>query len=199
MASRYGLEIRAATAADAAGLSELLRAAGQTVSPAVLAERLDALRQAPGAALVAMEWGPPSGLVLLHWYRSLDASAPTAQITTCHAAETIPNLEFWYVSDHSLGDIWANAPAFTAYRGTDWMQEPCRSCDRREKDWGGCRCQALALAGDAAATDPACSLSPLHAKVRALAVEEAAETPPDYIYRTIGSNVRSPFKEDVNS
>jgi aminoglycoside 6'-N-acetyltransferase I len=82
LASRYGLEIRAATAADAAGLSELLRAAGQTVRPAILAERLDNLRQAPGAALVAMEWGPPSGLVLLHWYRSLDASAPTAQITT---------------------------------------------------------------------------------------------------------------------
>lgn len=82
MASRYGLEIRAAQAADAAGLSDLLRVAGHPVRPEVLAERLDGLRQGPGAALVAVEWGPPSGLVVLHWYPSLAASLATAQITT---------------------------------------------------------------------------------------------------------------------
>ncbi|MCC0806600.1 pyrroloquinoline quinone biosynthesis protein PqqE [Methylobacterium sp. W2] len=135
------------------------------------------------------------------WGRKLMNVTPAGKVLPCHAAETIKHLEFWYVSDHSLADIWANSPAFTAYRGTDWMKEPCRSCDRREKDWGGCRCQALALAGDAAATDPACSLSPLHAKVRELAEEEAAETPPDYVYRTIGSNVDRvappPLKEDA--
>lgn len=83
MASRYGLEIRAATPADAVGLSELLRTAGHAVRPEVLAERLDALRHAPGAAaLLALEWGPPSGLIVLHWYRDLDADLPVAQITT---------------------------------------------------------------------------------------------------------------------
>jgi aminoglycoside 6'-N-acetyltransferase I len=82
VAGRYGLEIRAATSADAPGLSELLRAAGHPLAPDILSQRLEALRQEPGTALVAMEWGPPSGLILLHWYRSLDSSLPTAQITT---------------------------------------------------------------------------------------------------------------------
>lgn len=129
------------------------------------------------------------------WGRKLMNVTPQGKVLPCHAAETIPGLEFWYVTEHSLGEIWTQSPAFNAYRGTSWMREPCRSCDRREKDWGGCRCQALALAGDAAATDPACSLSPLHVKMRELAAEEAAENPPDYIYRTIGSNVESPLRE----
>ncbi|GJD52059.1 PqqA peptide cyclase [Methylobacterium crusticola] len=125
------------------------------------------------------------------WGRRLMNVTPAGKVLPCHAAETIPGLEFWNVRDRSLAEIWARSPAFAAYRGTDWMQEPCRSCDRREKDWGGCRCQALALAGDAAATDPACSLSPLHAKVQALAVAESAlATAPDYQYRTIGGAPR---------
>ena len=85
MASRYGLEIRAAQGGDAAGLAELLRASGHPVAAEALAERIEALRQGPGVALVAVEWGPPSGLVVLHWYRSLSASLPTAQITTLTA------------------------------------------------------------------------------------------------------------------
>jgi GNAT superfamily N-acetyltransferase len=80
--SRHGLEIRAATGAEAPGLSLLLGAAGHAIDPRALAERLDALRQGPGAALVALEWGPPSGLVVLHWYRTLEEVRPTAQITT---------------------------------------------------------------------------------------------------------------------
>lgn len=82
MASRYGLEIRAATAADAPGLSALLRAAGHPVASEPLAERIEAMRQGPGAALIAVEWGPPSGLILLHWYRTLAADPPVAQVTT---------------------------------------------------------------------------------------------------------------------
>ena len=82
MKSRYGLEIRAVTSAEAPGLAELLSAAGQKIPPRLLAERIDALRQEPGAALVALEWGPPSGLVVLHWYRTLGADYRTAQITT---------------------------------------------------------------------------------------------------------------------
>jgi GNAT superfamily N-acetyltransferase len=80
--TRYGLEIRAATSAEAPGLCELLSAAGHEIAPRVLAERLDAIRQAPGTALIAVEWGPPSGLVILHWYPTLNADQLTAQITT---------------------------------------------------------------------------------------------------------------------
>jgi PqqA peptide cyclase len=92
-------------------------------------------------------------------------------------------LEFWSVRDHSLAKIWTHSPAFQAFRGTDWMQEPCRSCEFREVDFGGCRCQALALAGDAAATDPSCDLSPLHYRMRAIAEQEAASLVTDYAYR----------------
>ncbi|MFD1302921.1 GNAT family N-acetyltransferase [Methylobacterium marchantiae] len=82
MASRYGLEIRAVTGADAAGVAALLHASGHSVAASDLAERLDALRSATGTALIAVEWGPPSGLVVLHWYRSPMAAQPVAQITT---------------------------------------------------------------------------------------------------------------------
>ena len=85
--------------------------------------------------------------------RSLNVT-PAGKVLPCHAAESIPGLEFWSVREHSLADIWANSPAFNAFRGTAWMQEPCASCARREIDFGGCRCQAFALTGDARATDP---------------------------------------------
>jgi PqqA peptide cyclase len=100
--------------------------------------------------------------------RSLNVT-PAGKVLPCHAAESIPDLEFWNVRDHSLDDIWKNSPAFNAFRGTDWMQEPCRSCARREIDFGGCRCQAFALTGDARATDPVCHLAPGHEAVAALA------------------------------
>ncbi len=82
MKTRYGMEIRTATAAEAPGLSELLSAAGYNIGPQAMAERLGAIRKESGSALIALEWGPPSGLVVLHWYRTLDADQPTAQITT---------------------------------------------------------------------------------------------------------------------
>ena len=91
--------------------------------------------------------------------RSLNVT-PSGKVLPCHAAETIPGLEFWNVRDHSLADIWASSPAFNAFRGTDYLPEPCASCERREIDFGGCRCQAFALTGDARATDPVCHLSP---------------------------------------
>ncbi|MCC0003115.1 MAG: pyrroloquinoline quinone biosynthesis protein PqqE [Methylobacteriaceae bacterium] len=108
---------------------------------------------------------------------------PSGKILPCHAAETIPGLEFWNVRDHSIADAWYRSPAFNAFRGTDWMKEPCRSCDRREVDFGGCRCQALALTGDAANPDPICHKSPHHHIVAAIAAEEAPEVAPDYVYR----------------
>jgi pyrroloquinoline quinone biosynthesis protein E len=100
--------------------------------------------------------------------RSLNVT-PAGKVLPCHAAESIAGLEFWNVRDHSLADIWAHSPAFNAFRGTAWMKEPCVSCPRREQDFGGCRCQAFALTGDAAAADPVCHLSPEHERVAALA------------------------------
>lgn len=120
------------------------------------------------------------------WARRTFNVTPAGKALPCHAAETIPGLEFWNVKDHSLREIWFTSPAFNAFRGAEWMKEPCRSCPRKEIDFGGCRCQALALTGDARATDPVCHLSPDHAKVAAIAAhaseEEAlGETP--YVYR----------------
>lgn len=100
--------------------------------------------------------------------RSLNVT-PAGRVLPCHAAEIIPGLEFWNVREHSLADIWRNSPAFRAFRGTGWMQEPCRSCERREQDFGGCRCQAFMIAGDARAADPVCHLSPHHPRIAELA------------------------------
>jgi PqqA peptide cyclase len=125
------------------------------------------------------------------WGRRTFNVTPSGRVLPCHAAETIPGLEFWSIRDHGLAEIWHDSPAFAAFRGTEWMPEPCRSCDRRERDWGGCRCQAFALTGDAAATDPACHLSPHHRRMRELALSESASTePPDYVYRTIATRER---------
>src|SRR5258708_1848834 len=100
--------------------------------------------------------------------RSLNVT-PSGKVLPCHAAESIPGLSFWNVREHSLADIWDNSPAFMAFRGTDWMQEPCRSCPKATEDFGGCRCQAFALLGDARATDPRGHFSPPHPLVSELA------------------------------
>ncbi|MGN7754235.1 pyrroloquinoline quinone biosynthesis protein PqqE [Sinorhizobium sp. 22678] len=86
---------------------------------------------------------------------------PSGRVLPCHAAETIPSLSFENVREKSLSSIWYESHAFNAYRGEDWMPELCRSCERKKVDFGGCRCQAMALAGDASATDPVCIRSPL--------------------------------------
>jgi pyrroloquinoline quinone biosynthesis protein E len=124
--------------------------------------------------------------------RSLNIS-PSGKVLPCHAAESIPGLEFWSVRDHSLADIWQNAPAFNAFRGTEWMQEPCRSCPRRVEDFGGCRCQAFALTGDARATDPVCHLSPHHGIVAELAAER---TDAPYVYRRMPTRARAPAEAE---
>jgi PqqA peptide cyclase len=100
--------------------------------------------------------------------RSLNVT-PSGKVLPCHAAEAIPGLVFWTVSEHSLADIWRQSPAFNAFRGTAWMQEPCRSCPKQREDFGGCRCQAFLLTGDARATDPVCHLSPRHGEVERIA------------------------------
>jgi pyrroloquinoline quinone biosynthesis protein E len=127
------------------------------------------------------------------WAKRTLNVTPHGKVLPCHAAETIPGLEFWNVRDHSLADIWFNAPAFNAYRGDDWMLEPCRSCPRKHQDYGGCRCQAMALTGDPRNADPICHLSPHHDKVAAIAAtfEEVDANVPagDYVYRTLKTQV----------
>ncbi|HEU4986018.1 MAG TPA: pyrroloquinoline quinone biosynthesis protein PqqE [Rhizobiaceae bacterium] len=108
---------------------------------------------------------------------------PSGRVLPCHAAETIPSLTFDNVLDRPLADIWYEGDAFNAYRGDDWMQEPCRSCERKHVDFGGCRCQAMALAGDPAATDPVCIRSPLRETLTRATEADAAATAPDFIYR----------------
>lgn len=108
---------------------------------------------------------------------------PEGLVLPCHAAQTIPGLEFWSVREHPLADIWRASPAFQAYRGTDWMQEPCRSCERKLVDFGGCRCQALALAGDPAATDPVCTRSGRHDDLVAMIEAEADAVAPAFEWR----------------
>ena len=99
--------------------------------------------------------------------------APDGVALPCHEARMLPGLEFPNVRENSLREIWQESPAFERYRGDSWMREPCRSCPEKEKDLGGCRCQAYLLTGDAANADPVCELSPEHALVTR-AVEAAS-------------------------
>jgi PqqA peptide cyclase len=91
--------------------------------------------------------------------------APDGSALPCHAARQLPGIEFPNVKQHSVQWIWEESGAFNKYRGFDWMKEPCRSCPERTKDFGGCRCQAYMLTGDATNTDPVCSLSPHHGEL----------------------------------
>jgi PqqA peptide cyclase len=96
------------------------------------------------------------------WGRRLMLINPSGKVLPCHAAEVIPGLEFENVREQSLEFIWQQSSSFQRFRGEEWMPEPCRSCDKRAEDFGGCRCQALLLTGDATVTDPACTLAPAH-------------------------------------
>jgi pyrroloquinoline quinone biosynthesis protein E len=107
------------------------------------------------------------------WAQNFLVVAPDGVALPCHQARAIRGLTFENVRERSLGEIWRDSPGFRAFRGEDWMQAPCRTCERRSIDFGGCRCQAFQLVGDAAATDPACHLSPRHEIV--LAARRASE------------------------
>lgn len=96
------------------------------------------------------------------WGTTFLTIAPDGVALPCHSARELPNLDCPNVKDYSVEDIWLHSKAFNFFRGDDWMQEPCRSCDEKDKDKGGCRCQAYLLAGDMYATDPVCSKSPKH-------------------------------------
>jgi pyrroloquinoline quinone biosynthesis protein E len=132
------------------------------------------------------------------WARDAFVVAPDGTVLPCHAATTIPGMVFERFGDHSLADIWHGSAAFNAFRGTSWMAEPCQSCERREIDWGGCRCQAMAIAGNAASTDPACIKSPLHFRMAAL-IDEAMTSvlsPGNdaFHYRRIGGQGTTPSR-----
>ncbi|NWJ25442.1 pyrroloquinoline quinone biosynthesis protein PqqE [Rhizobium sp. Td3] len=117
------------------------------------------------------------------WGRTGLNVTPSGKVLPCHAAESIPSLNFTNVRDMPLIDIWYESDAFNAYRGDSWMPELCRSCDRKAIDFGGCRCQAMALTGNASATDPVC----IRSSKRELLVQQAeidgAAAPPEFIYR----------------
>jgi pyrroloquinoline quinone biosynthesis protein E len=119
------------------------------------------------------------------WGRRFLNVSPAGRVLPCHAAETLPGFDWPSVRTATLAEIWNHSEAFNRYRGTAWMPEPCRSCERREIDWGGCRCQAFAITGDAGRTDPACARSSDHA-LMADAAREADAPPPAFIYRRIG-------------
>jgi PqqA peptide cyclase len=108
------------------------------------------------------------------WARRFVHVTPSGKVLPCHAAESIVGLTFDSVRDKSLSDAWESSDAMRAFRGDAWMKEPCRSCPSKAIDFGGCRCQSFLLTGDAAAADPACSLSPHHSIIEAARISTSA-------------------------
>jgi pyrroloquinoline quinone biosynthesis protein E len=119
------------------------------------------------------------------WGKLYLVVSPDGRVLPCHGATQITTMTFENARDRSLEYIWHESAAFQAFRGDSWMKEPCRSCPRKTVDFGGCRCQAFALTGDAANTDPVCTLSPDRAMIDAAIGEPAA--PAEYRYRVIAS------------
>jgi pyrroloquinoline quinone biosynthesis protein E len=125
------------------------------------------------------------------WGRRFIVVTPDGLALPCHAAHTLPGLTFDNVRARSLPDIWRESAGFRAFRGEEWMQEPCRSCDRRGIDFGGCRCQAFHLTGDAAAADPTCGLSRDHAIIETARAEALDTAAPPLQYRTARTAARA--------
>jgi pyrroloquinoline quinone biosynthesis protein E len=124
------------------------------------------------------------------WGREAMLVTPNGDGLPCQSASTIPGLTFENVRERSLSEIWFESDAFQRFRGTDWMLEPCRSCplERQHADFGGCRCQAMALTGDPAATDPVCHLSPHHDRIVEQRIDVAADdADAPLVYRTTRS------------
>jgi PqqA peptide cyclase len=117
------------------------------------------------------------------WGRRFIVITPDGLALPCHAAHTLPGLQFDSVTERPLEEIWRESAGFTAFRGEEWMPEPCRSCDRRTVDFGGCRCQAFHLTGNAAATDPVCRLSPDHGLIETAREAAAEALPVPLVYR----------------
>jgi pyrroloquinoline quinone biosynthesis protein E len=118
------------------------------------------------------------------WGRRYLTVNPSGSVLPCPTAWEIPGLVFDNIREQSLAWIWKESVSFNRFRGTQWMQEPCRSCPQREIDFGGCRCQAALLTGDPAQTDPACEFSPHHVVVReAIGLHSESSAVPDLLFR----------------
>jgi pyrroloquinoline quinone biosynthesis protein E len=143
----------------------------------VRAERARGAR--PEILLVLPDWfaGRPKPC-MSGWGRRLVVVAPDGLVLPCHAARGLPGLAFWSAAERPLRACWEDAPGMNAFRGEDWMREPCRTCPERARDFGGCRCQAFRLTGEAANTDPACALAPRHDVLEALRAAEDAPLVP---------------------
>jgi PqqA peptide cyclase len=111
------------------------------------------------------------------WGRQMMLIDPIGQALPCHSAGIIPGLRFDNVHEHGLAWIWESSPAFERFRGDSWMPETCLACPRKERDFGGCRCQAFLLTGDAEAIDPVCRYSPNHELLQALRISSADALP----------------------
>jgi pyrroloquinoline quinone biosynthesis protein E len=109
--------------------------------------------------------------------------APNGDVLPCPAATAISTLELDNVLSRPLADIWYKSSSFNAYRGSDWMPEPCQSCVRKDIDYGGCRCQAFLLTDDAAATDPVCSKSPNRSTIDTILAGTPTQAP-EFVMRT---------------
>jgi len=124
------------------------------------------------------------------WGRVFLTVAADGAVLPCQTAREIRGLKFDNVREHSLEKIWFESETFCKFRGTDWLPEPCQSCSRKEMDFGGCRCQAFLLAGDASVTDPACSLSPKHNLIAEALAESEAGANKELIYRTASASLQ---------
>ena len=120
------------------------------------------------------------------WGRRFIVVNPEGLALPCHLAHTIPGLGFEHVTRRRLADIWHHSAGFNRFRGEDWLPDPCRSCERRAVDFGGCRCQAFHVAGDAGMADPACSLAPGHGRIESARAQAGRTTgmPVLFDYRT---------------
>jgi pyrroloquinoline quinone biosynthesis protein E len=127
------------------------------------------------------------------WGAVFLAVAPDGAALPCHNARSLPGLALPSVKDASLRWIWEDSPAFNLFRGDSWMQEPCRSCPEKANDFGGCRCQAAMLAGDARAADPVCAKSPQRERVDAIIFQATNKPAPEVRAQPIL------FRTDANS
>ncbi len=119
------------------------------------------------------------------WGRRYLVVAPDGLVLPCQAAQTIPDLPFVYATTETLRSIWEESALFNLFRGEGWMPSPCRTCERRMLDYGGCRCQAFHLTGRLTATDPACRWSPHHPVVLAAREEARLDEPPPLQARSL--------------
>jgi pyrroloquinoline quinone biosynthesis protein E len=164
----------------------LLPARAQVEQAAAAAHRAqERLRGRMEILYVLPDYFEPYPKPCLHgWGRVFLTVAADGAVLPCQTAREIRGLNFDTVRERSLADIWFKSETFVKFRGTAWLPEPCQSCPRREVDFGGCRCQAFLLTGEAAATDPACSLSPQHGLITAALAEAEAGADGPLVYRT---------------